>query len=206
MTTTPDIEGILDFLGEIRKLHHVERFTPQPNGRQENDAEHSWSVAIACALLASRVEKEQGVKLDVAKLIKMALIHDLGEIHTGDTKTWDTAARVGKEERERLAITSLIKPLPDDLRSEMLALWEECEAKETIEAKMVKSIDRFDPVLHRTVFDIGWKGCVEPEHATVESLDARQKPRHLFSDILLKVYEVIRDKAVRKSLFGTDNL
>ena len=101
------------------------RFTPKPDVGFENDAEHSWSVALTCMLVASRVEKELEVKLDQLKMLKMALVHDLAEVKTGDTKTWDETARADKESRERRALTDLLRRLPEDLAVEMMALWEE---------------------------------------------------------------------------------
>jgi putative hydrolase of HD superfamily len=201
MMQPEELRQIVDFLKASRRFQHVLRFTPQPQGGHENDAEHSWAVAFACMVLASRLEKEFGVELDQLKMLKMALIHDLGEIGTGDTKTWDTAARVGKGEREREAMRDLLSEVPDDIRAGIMEVWEECEKKESLEAKIVKSVDRFDPVLHRTTFNIGWKGVVEDEHATAAALDARQLPRHDFSKTLTAIYEAIRDEAVQEGLF-----
>ena len=198
-----DIEKIFQFLKIARQYQLVFRATPHKDGRWENDAEHSWSVAFICMQLASRLEKEFGIKLDEAKMLKMALIHDLAEIETGDTKTWDKLARSDKEEKEKVAIEKILKDLPDDLRKEMGDLIDECEKKETLEAKIVKSVDRLDPVLHRTAFGIGWQGVVEDEHATVDALNTRQTPRHEFSKILTKLFETIRDEAVEKGLFKT---
>jgi putative hydrolases of HD superfamily len=196
-----DIGKIFEFLKIARQYQLVLRATPHKDGRMENDAEHSWSVAFICMLLASRLEKEFGVKLDQARMLKMALIHDFAEIETGDTKTWDTTAREGKVERERVAIENLFKDMPEDLRTELTGLIAECEEKKTLEAKIVKSIDRLDPPLHRTAFRIGWEGCVEDDHATVSALDARQLPRHEFSQILTDLYKTIRDEAVEYGLF-----
>lgn len=198
-----DIQSIVNFFKESRKFQHVFRATPHPDGRWENDAEHSWSVAFICMILADRLEKEFNTKLDQSKMLKMALIHDLAEIGTGDTKTWDHAARVGKEEREKKAMNDLICLLPEDIGVEMMSLWEECEKKETLEAKIVKSVDRFDPVIHRTAFKVGWENVLEEEHATVEALNERQLPRHSFSKTLTAVYENIRDEAVKENLFKT---
>ncbi len=195
-----DIEKIFEFLKIARQYQLVFRATPHKDGRWENDAEHSWSVALICMLLASRLEKEFGVKLDESKMFKMALIHDLAEIETGDTKTWDAGARVDKKEKEKVAIEKLLRDLPEDLRAELDGLIEECEKKETLEAKIVKSADRLDPILHRTVFEIGWKGVIEDEHATVDSLNARQLPRHEFSKTLTALFEMIRDEAVSSGL------
>jgi putative hydrolase of HD superfamily len=197
-----DIEQILNFLKEARKLQNIQRFTPKSNGGYENDAEHSWSVALTCMLLKPRLEEEFGTKLDGEKMLKMALIHDLAEIHTGDTKTWDDASRVNKEEKERTAIQSMTEKLPSDLKEEVVALWEECEAMETIEAKAVKSIDRFDPVVHRTTFEIGWKGSIDEKYATLDAVDSRQWPRHSFSKFLSKFYETIRNEGASKGVFN----
>ncbi len=201
MDQPDEIEKIVDFLKTARSFQHVFRFTPQPGGGQENDAEHSWAVAFACMVLASRLEKEFDTKLDQAKMLKMALIHDIAEIGAGDTKTWDAAARVGKEDKERTALHALAKGLPEDIRAEFISLWEECEKKETLEARIVKSVDRFDPVLHRTAFRIGWKGNVEEEHATIPALNERQLPRHEFSKILTEVFETIREEAIKEGMF-----
>ena len=199
-----DLTKIVDFLHEARKLQLTYRNTPKPNGGYENDAEHSWSVSIICMLLSSMLEEEFKVKLDTLKMLKMCLIHDMAEIKTGDTKTWDTAARVNKDENERLAINELVSLLPKTLGDEFLQIWEECEARETLEAKIVKSIDRFDPVMHRVFFEIGWDD-VEKDHAPVEALDSRQLPRHEFSKILTEIYKLVREEALRKNLIQTIN-
>ena len=195
-----DSRKILNFLEVARRMETTYRFTPKPDVGFENDAEHSWSVALTCMLVASRVEKELEVKLDQLKMLKMALVHDLAEVKTGDTKTWDETARADKERRERRALTDLLRRLPEDLAVEMMALWEECEKRESPEALIVKSIDRLDPVIHRTVFGVGWEN-VEDEQATVEALDERQLPRHRFSEVLTELYRLVRDEAVAKGFF-----
>ncbi|MEK7579017.1 MAG: HD domain-containing protein [Patescibacteria group bacterium] len=200
MNNEADLKSIFNFLKTARELQHVERATPHPNGRQENDAEHSWAVALACVLVASRLSKEFGVALDQTKMLKMALIHDLAEVGTGDTKTWDDASRVNKEEKEREVMQNMIKSLPQDVADEISSLWEECEKKETLEAQIVKSIDRFDPVIHRTAFGVGWKG-IDEEHASITAVDSRQEPRHSFSKTLTRLYEIIRLEADSKGVF-----
>ncbi len=196
-----DEQAIIEFLKSARKMQHIKRFTPQPDGGFEDDAQHSWSVALTCMIIVSRLEKEFNVKLDQAKILKMALIHDLAEIETEDTKPWEPEKRIDKEGKERIAMHNITKFLPEDLSKDIIDLWEECEKKETLEAKIVKSIDRLDPVLHRTVFKIGWKGNVEEEHATIEALDLRQLPRHSFSKTITKIYELIKKEAVLNGMF-----
>ncbi|HBC45013.1 MAG: HD superfamily metal-dependent phosphohydrolase [Candidatus Collierbacteria bacterium GW2011_GWB1_45_35] len=195
-----DTNKILDFLRLARRMETTYRFTPKPDGSFENDAEHSWSVSLICILVASRIEEELGVKIDQLKMLKMAIIHDIAEIVTGDTKTWDNVSRVDKEEKERTAIKDSLGRLPNDLMEELVNIWEECEKRESIEAMIVKSVDRFDPVIHRTVFDLGWDN-VEDDHATSEALDERQLPRHSFSKTLTGLYTTIRDEAISKGMF-----
>ncbi|MEK7525134.1 MAG: HD domain-containing protein [Patescibacteria group bacterium] len=196
---TVEVGQILSFLQIARRLELTYRHTPKPENPIvfESDAEHSWSVALICLLVASRVEAELGVKLDQLKMFKMAIIHDLAEIKTGDTKTWDESARVGKAARERKALIEMANQLPEDLRAEIMSLWEECERKDSLEAMVVKSVDRLDPVIHRTVFDLGWEN-VEDDHATLKALDDRQLPRHQFSQVLTEIYIQVRDQAIAK--------
>ena len=77
----------------------------------------------------------------------MSIIHDMAEIKTGDTRTWDTPARVNKEQKERDAFYSMTEVLPENLK---------LEKRESLESKIVKSVDRLDPVLHGTFFEVGW--------------------------------------------------
>ncbi len=197
-----DLTQIIDFLSLAMKLKQTYRFTPKENGLFENDAEHSWAVALVCMLLATRLEEEHSVKIDTERMLKMALVHDLAEVLTGDTKTWDKAARVGKDERERLAITEILSKLPQDLNEEMMSLWEESEAKETLEAKIVKSVDRLEPVLHRTLLQFGWENVKEDgEHGSVSALDSRQLPRHQFSKLITEIYNEVKNMAIEEDMF-----
>jgi putative hydrolase of HD superfamily len=198
MKTVDDIGALCTFLKEIRAFHLTYRFTPKPDGGFESDAEHSWSVAFTCMLLAGRLEKEFDIHLDQSRMLKMALIHDLAELEVGDTKPWDHEAREGKEEKERTAMHHIVRNLPDDIRKEIIALWEESERRETLEAKIVKSIDRMDPDIYRITFDIGWEGIIDEEHATAESFDSRQRYRHEFSKTLTTLYEAVRAEALQK--------
>lgn len=197
-----ELNEIIAFLAQARKLQSTYRFTPKPEGGFENDAEHSWAVALTCMLLADQLEKEFGKKLDILKMLKMALIHDMGEIGTGDVKTWDTKGRVGKEERERAGMKAMTNLLPSDIGKEFMQLWEECEEMMTIEAKIVRSIDRLDPVIHRALTGVGWKNLKdEGEHSTIEALDSRQLPRHTFSKTITKLYLSLRKKAIKSRMF-----
>ncbi|HRI05684.1 MAG TPA: HD domain-containing protein [Candidatus Dojkabacteria bacterium] len=201
MDKNSDLLKILDFFRVVIRLKETYRFTPKGENVFENDAEHSWSVVMLCMLIGKRVGEELKVEIDVEKMLKMAALHDIAEVITGDTKTWDSNARVSKEERERRAVTEMFQKLPNDLRDEFIILWEECEARSTVEAKIVKSLDRVEPVLHRVLLNYGWGnfGKDDPEK-TVAALDERQLVRHEFSNILTQLYKEIRQEALDRKM------
>jgi putative hydrolase of HD superfamily len=198
-----DLEKILEFFRIAIRMKETYRFTPKRENGYENDAEHSWSVVMLCMLLTKRVQDDLNVELDINKVLKMATIHDLAEVIAGDTKTWDSKARISKEENEKLAMEEMLAKLPKDLSDEFLSLWKECEAKSTVEAKIVKSIDRLEPVLHRVLLGYGWEnlGDEDPEK-TVKALDNRQLERHGFSSVLMELYQDIRGEALEKGMLS----
>lgn len=142
---TTELTAIFDFIRHIDGLKRVERRTLIMDGsRRENTAEHTWALALSVILL----KKQAKVEIDVHRAVRMALVHDLAEAEVGDTFVYDTAASVGKHEREKNALIQMISPLPLDLREELLGLWMEFEDKQTPEAKFVSAIDRILPIWH----------------------------------------------------------
>jgi len=133
----------LSFLLEADKLRKIERQTFLSDGsRHENSAEHSWHLSLAL-LLFSDAASASNVNLERA--VQIALVHDLVEIHAGDTFIYaDQSDRV---EREQAAATKLFGMLDDEQGGEFRALWEEYEAKETGEARFVAAFDRLCPML-----------------------------------------------------------
>lgn len=134
----------LDFILEIDKEKNIFRQTTLTNhGRRENDAEHAWHMAIMIYLLKEYANKE----FDLAKAMLMALIHDVVEIDAGDTYAYDETALATQAEREAKAAVRLFGLLPEDQGNTLKSLFEEYEAGETNEAKFVRSIDNFQPLL-----------------------------------------------------------
>jgi putative hydrolases of HD superfamily len=134
------------FILEIDRAKQVlRRSLLLDQSRRENDAEHSWHLAIMALLLAEYAATEI---LDLFRVVNMVLIHDLVEIDAGDIFIYDAALRVEKEERERRAAHRIFGILPEDLAEEMRALWEEFEARETAEARFAAALDRLQPLLH----------------------------------------------------------
>lgn len=134
-------QRVYDFIKRIQAMTTVERRIIHPSGRNENDAEHSWHLAMMVWILAPYYEK----KIDVARAIKMALMHDLVELVVGDTPFF--ADQTGKKDRELQAAHQLFEPLPKDLRDELLSLWHEFEEDKMAEAQFVKALDKLQPVL-----------------------------------------------------------
>jgi putative hydrolase of HD superfamily len=134
----------LQFLLEIDKLKQVARRTLIADGsRRENDAEHSWHITVMAIVLAEYAPPGT----DIAKVVRMLLVHDLVEIYAGDTYCYDAAAVCNQAERERQAADRLFALLPPDQSQSVRNLWEEFEAKQTPEARFAAALDRVQPVL-----------------------------------------------------------
>ena len=133
----------VEFLVEVDKVKHIIRQTYLADGsRKENDAEHSWHLALAAVLLKEYSNED----VSLEKVVPMVLIHDLVEIDAGDTYAYDEAAAAGKEERERKAAERVFGILPKDQGQWFRELWEEFEAYETPEAKFAHVLDNCQPL------------------------------------------------------------
>lgn len=135
----------IDFLIETDKLKTVLRATGliAEDARRENSAEHSWTLALMAVVLAEHANE----KIDVAKTVKMCLLHDLVEIYTGDTIVYDQAGRERQAALERELAPKFFGKLPAEQAEELLALWREFEAKTTPEAKFAAALDRLAPLM-----------------------------------------------------------
>ena len=134
----------LNFLLEMDKLKSIVRQTYLADGsRKENDAEHSWHLAMMVFLLAEYSNEP----IDVLKTMKMVMLHDVIEIDAGDTYAYDTAGNKTKRLREVAAAQRIFTLLPDDQAAEFRGLWDEFEAMETIEAKFANTLDKMQPLL-----------------------------------------------------------
>ncbi len=126
------------FLVEADKVKSVFRRNRVLHGeRHENDAEHSWQLALMAVVLSEHASPD----VDVLHVVKMLLIHDLVEIDSGDTFAFDQAAVLTQREREEKAADRIFGLLPSDMAEEMRAVWEEFESQETSEARFAKSLD-----------------------------------------------------------------
>ncbi|MDH5825523.1 HD family hydrolase [Sphingobacterium sp. SG20118] len=137
----------IDFIKEIDKVKYIQRKTKLFNSdRKENDAEHSWHLALMAMVLAEHSNES----IDILKVIKMVLIHDIVEIDAGDTFIYDTKKNHANTDEERLAANRIFGLLPKKQSQEFIDIWEEFEAGLTPEAKFAKAMDRLEPLLQNT--------------------------------------------------------
>lgn len=143
------------FLIEIDKLKNIFRQSLiSDKSRNENDAEHSWHMAMYATILEEYAPKGT----DILKVIKMALVHDIIEIYAGDTFLYDEEMTKSKEKREKEAAEKIYSILPDKQCKEIKALWEEFEQKQTNEAIFCATIDRIQPIILNYLTEGGtWK-------------------------------------------------
>lgn len=189
----------LAFIVEVDKLKHIYRKSkPIGSTRYENDAEHTWHLALMAVLL---VEYANEPGLDLLRTLRMLLIHDIVEIDAGDTFVYDTAAQHDKREREEKAAERLFGLLPEDQREESMELWLEFEARETPEARYANAIDRMQPML-LNIHNNG-QSWVE-NNVKAEAVFARNGMVGEGSEVLGAVMEKMLREAVRLGYLRTD--
>lgn len=150
-----NLEKCFGFIIELEKLKAIERRTkPVGLGRYENSAEHSWQIAILAMAMVNFADNP----VDMEKVLKMLLLHDICEIDADDVFFFDEAARTAVEEKELAAMKRILGILPTEMAAEFFGIWQEFEAAATREAKFAKAIDRLMPVLQNLYNDgQSWK-------------------------------------------------
>jgi putative hydrolase of HD superfamily len=158
------------FLIECDRLKDIVRQTLNAHsGRPENDAEHSWALCLFVMTLA----EHSNTPIDVLRVMKMLLIHDIVEIDAGDTFAYDTARLVDQHEREAAAATRLFGLLPDDQAAEFRALWDEFEDRQTADARFAHAIDRCQAMLLNCLSKgVTWSR----HHVRLDQIRARNAP------------------------------
>ncbi|OJU14358.1 MAG: hypothetical protein BGN88_05630, partial [Clostridiales bacterium 43-6] len=142
---TEKLQKQMEFLTEADKMKTIFRQTlVMDKSRRENDAEHSWHFALMALTLAEYAASDE---VDINRVLKMALLHDLIEIYAGDTFAYDSTGNTDKEAREQAAADKLFALLPPEQAKEFRSLWEEFDEMETPDALYAASIDRLQPLL-----------------------------------------------------------
>ena len=169
-----DLLKQIRFIKEIDKIKYILRRTKLFNSdRPENDAEHSWHLAMMTIVLAGHSD----TPVDVLKVLKMVLIHDIVEIDAGDTFIYDTQKSHTNTDNETIAAKRIFGLLPDEQTKELFAIWQEFEEGQSNEAKFAKTMDRLEPLLQNTSnnggtwreFDVNYNKVYEKKKVIRES-------------------------------------
>ena len=143
-----EIAGVLDFLRAAERLKSTTRTGYTSTGEQESVAEHTWRLCLMALVLRPAFPD-----VDFAKLVKICIIHDLGEAIHGDVSAPEQARRAaagistGKSDQERRDLLELLAPLPPALRDEIASLWDEYEAAQSPEARLAKGLDKLETIM-----------------------------------------------------------
>jgi putative hydrolase of HD superfamily len=137
-----ELAGILEFLRAAESLKDTTRTAWTSGGRRESAAEHTWRLCLMALVL-----RHGFPEVDFAKLIKICIVHDLGEAVSGDIPAPEQARRGGKAEQERRDLLHLLRPLPPAVGDEIAALWDEYEAATSPEARLAKALDKLETIM-----------------------------------------------------------
>ena len=182
----------LDFILEIDKEKNIFRQTHlSGHGRNENDAEHAWHMAIMAYLL----QEYSNEKIDVARVMLMCLIHDVVEIDAGDTYAYDAEGLKTQKAREEAAKERLYSMLPEDQKADLTAIFDEFEERKTPEAKFARALDNLQPLLLNNSNDGGdWRN----HDVTAEKVYERQSRTREGSEKLFEVTDKILKENIAK--------
>ena len=182
----------LAFSLEIDKVKNIFRQTHlSGNGRNENDAEHSWHMAIMAYLLKEYANE----KVDITKVMLMCLIHDIVEIDAGDTYAYDDESLQTQKSREDAAKERIFSILPEEQAADLIALFDEFEAFETAEAKFAHAMDNFQPLILNNSNNGGdWRA----HNVTAEQVYKRQNKTKLGSEKLFEITDRILKENIEK--------
>ena len=191
------IKKQMEFSLEIDKVKNIFRQTHlSGHGRRENDAEHSWHMAIMAYLLKEYANED----VDIAKVMLMCLIHDIVEIDAGDTYAYDEVNLQTQKEREDAAKERIFSILPTEQKEELIALFDEFEAYETPESKFAHAMDNLQPLMLNN--SNGGSDWCEHE-VTAAQVYKRQSKTKLGSEKLFEVTDkMIRENIQKGSLKG----
>lgn len=192
------LERQLRFLTEIDRLKSIERQNILADAsRRENSAEHSWHLAVLALCLA---EHAAAPGIDLFKVVRMLLIHDIVEIDAGDEFLHDAAALAARAEKEEVAARRIFGLLPGDQRDTFLALWREFEAQQTPESVLAHAFDRVQPaVLHAATDGVIWQRY----GTTLQQIQNKMKVVREASPTLWQRVQVIIARAKAAGRFGT---
>lgn len=179
------LNNILKFLHEAEGLKREMRHSWLSDGRQESVAEHTWRMA----LMALTLHQEVNPKIDLFHVLKMIIVHDLGEVYAGDYQVYGKAVPENKHELESEALNKLLKTLPTYSKDEIYSLWDEFEHRETEEAKFAVALDKLEVLIQHNEAS---PSTYLPGEGEYNLTYADDKVAH--NEALKKLRELIRDE------------
>ncbi len=189
---TDRLKKQMDFALEIDKEKNIFRQTHLSNhGRNENDAEHAWHMAIMAYLLKEYSNED----IDISRVMIMCLIHDIVEIEAGDTYAYDEEGKKSQKAREDAAKEKIFGILPDDQKADLIAIFDEFEAYETPEAKFARAMDNLQPLmLNNSNEGADWRS----HEVTAAQVYGRQSKTRLGSETLFQLTDSILKENIKK--------
>ena len=181
-----EIRRLLDFLKTAEQLKCNTRHSYTSSGRLESVAEHSWRLALMAMLVG-----DEFPEMDMDKVIKMCLIHDMGEAFTGDIPAFEKTVKDSEKEADVLG--EWVKTLPEPFDKEMAELYQEMEAQQTLESRIYKALDKLEALIQHNESDI--KTWIPLEYNLQMTYGNEQVK---FSDYLTELREQVRADSVRK--------
>jgi len=190
----------IEFIKEIDKLKYITRKSRLFNSdRHENDAEHSWHLAMMVLVLSEYANES----IDILKVLKMVLIHDIVEIDAGDTFLFDNNKDHTNTEEELVAAKRIFGLLPEEQEREFIEIWEEFEAGVTNESKFAKAIDRFEPMLQNASNNGGTWAEFDVNYETVKN---KKKRINEGSEVIWEYAERLLDNCVEQGILKREKV
>ncbi len=168
------LTGILDFLKSAEQLKNTLRSARTSTGRHESTAEHTWRLCLLILLF-----EKQYADVDILKLMKICIVHDLGEAISGDIPAIAQVPGSDKNAAERKDLKQLIAPLPDTIQGDILSLWDEYESASSKEAILAKAFDKIETLVQHTQgenpqdFDYGFNLSYGRKYTDLDPITAR---------------------------------
>lgn len=187
--TNQSLIGILHFLHESEALKRELRHSWLSDGRRESVAEHTWRMA----LMALSLHKEVDENIDIAHVLKMIIIHDLGEVYAGDYQVYGKAVPDNKHKLEEVSLNKLLSTLPSYSKQEIMDLWNEFENRETLEARFGVALDKLEVLIQHNEANVATYLYGEGEYNLTYADD-----KVSYNETLKEFRELIREETKKK--------
>ena len=189
--TVSEITGVLEFVRAAEQIKNVTRQAWTSEGRHESTAEHSWRLCLLALTLESYFPQ-----VDFSRVIRICIVHDLGEAISGDIPATEQPVGQVKSDQERRDLLQLLEPLPETIQAQIVGLWDEYDAAQTLEARFAKALDKLETIIQHN------QGCNPPDFDYRFNLDYGK--RYTAVDPLIVRLRQIVDQETARRIQDTD--